>query len=177
MANFTINSLAKTTPLGSDKLIKSDINGVLSSTTVDDLKIATYRKPNFKSIYVMDDSKLQPIFSGTLSVDTKVEMTLKEESFTVPADGDYMLFINAVIKTNNTSKGANLSVFIDGMRAAYIGNTLTTPLSPSVITSVNLTQGNHSIKVTLKPSGSSGVDGTATLYNYSSFQVSVMSIE
>lgn len=177
MANFTINSLAKTTPLGSDKLIKSDINGVLSSTTVDDLKIATYRKPNFKSIYVLDDSKLQSIFSGALSVDTKAEMTLKEESFTVPADGDYMLFATAVIKTNNTSKGANLAVLIDGMRVTYISNSLTTPLAPSIITSVNLTQGTHSIKVILRPSGSSGVDGTTTLYNYSSFQVSVMSIE
>lgn len=177
MANFTINSLAKTTPLGSDKLIKSDINGVLSSTTVDDFKNATYRKPNFKSIYVMDDSKLQPIFLGALSVDTKTAMTLKEESFTVPANGDYMIFVTAVIKTDNTSKGANLTVTIDGTNAASIGNTLTTPLAPSVITSVNLTQGNHSIKATLRPSGSSGVVGTATLYNYSSFQVSVMSIE
>lgn len=177
MANFTINSLAKTTPLGSDKLIKSDINGVLSSTTVDDLKNAIYRKPNFKSIYVMDDSKLQPIFSGALSVDTKAEMTLKEENFTVPADGDYMIFVTAVIKTNNTSKGANLSVLIDGTKVAYISNSLTTPLAPSVITSARLTQGNHSIKAILRPSGSSGVDGTATLYNYSSFQVSVMSIE
>lgn len=177
MANFTINSLAKTTPLGSDKLLKSDTNGVLSSTTVDDLKVATYRKPNFKSIYVLDDSKLQSIFSGALSVDTKVAMTLKEENFTVPADGNYMLFMSAVMKTNNTSKGANLAVGIDRAQIAYIGNTLTTPLAPSVVASVYLTQGEHSIKVTLSPSGSSGVDGTATLYNYSSFQVSIMSVD
>lgn len=38
MANFTINSLSESKPLGTDKFIKSDSNGVLTSVTFDGLK-------------------------------------------------------------------------------------------------------------------------------------------
>lgn len=107
MANFTLNSLGTQTVKDDDNLLKSDVNGVLSKASMNDLK--QYVTQELKNDMNVKNNQNPPINAGYFVNDVEVVTTgtekkvIKEIDFNIPVAGRYYCYLSAPLQSTGGS--------------------------------------------------------------------------
>lgn len=167
MANFTINDLSTQGVKDDDRFLKSNGDGILSKASGKDIKTYMFTNHPIDFVYPID------VYDGDLKWDdnnsvvaTSEDKTIFTKQFSIPKSGKMILFLNSVLKTDVLT--ATLVVTIDGVQAIRNVTNMTTPICISNMSYPTVTQGTHTLTVTLSSQSHSG---TATLYKYNSFRL------
>lgn len=168
MANFTINDLTTQSIKDDDRFLKSNGDGALSKASGKDIKTYVFTNHPIDFEFPIDvyDDDLKWDKDNTSVVATSDDKIILTKQFTVPKTGRMLFFLSSVLKTDVLT--AALTVSIDGTQAIKNITDRTTPICISNMGYPKVTQGTHTLTITL---GSQAHTGTATLYKYNSFRL------
>lgn len=168
MANFTINDLSTQSIKDDDRILKSNSDGALSKSSFKDIKTYMFTNHPIDFDYPIDvyDDDLKWDDNNMNAVATSEDKVIFTKQFSVPKTGRMLLFLSSVLKTDVLT--AALKVNIDGVQAIQNSTNMTTPICISSMGYPKVTQGTHTITITLVSQNHSG---TATLYKFNSFRL------